>query len=155
VRVPPTYIACVPPTSAPDPEGLLAGTMLMLFPPFIILMEPGRVMVYALVPSPVTVNKAAWTRPVTAGRVIPPVNVRTGVAEGGKVTVPPGAVGFTAMLPKLMSRFFAMPIGVMIFAEALAVAEVWAKVVAIIPEKRTTKTKIFFMVFIVFEFLLF
>jgi len=59
------------------------------------------------------------------------------------------------MLPKLMSRFFAMPIGVMIFAEALAVAEVWAKVVAIIPEKRTTKTKIFFMVFIVFEFLLF
>jgi hypothetical protein len=107
------------------------------------------VMVYALVPSPVTVNLAACTRPVTAGRVMPPVKVRTGVAEGGKVTVPPGAVGFTAMLPKLMSRFFAMLIGVMIFAEALAVAEIWAKEETAIPEKRTMRKNNFFMFFIV------
>jgi hypothetical protein len=116
-----------------------------------IVMLPGMVMVYALVPSPVTVNLAAWTRPVTAGRVIPPVKVRVGVAEAGKVTVPPGAVGFTAILPKLISRFLAMLIGVMMVAEALAVAEICAKVVVINPEKRTIRMKILFMVFILFN----
>jgi hypothetical protein len=128
--------------------------MLMLLLEFVIVMVPGMVMVYALVPSPVTVNLAAWTRPVTAGRVIPPVKVRVGVAEAGKVTVPPGAVGFTAMFPKLMSRFLVMLIGVMMVAEALAVAEIWAKVVVINPEKRTIRMKNFFMAFIVFWFLL-
>jgi len=53
-----------------------------------------------------------------------------------------------------MSRFLAMLIGVMMFAEALAVAEIWAKDVVMNPEKRTTRTKIFFMVFILFDFLL-
>jgi hypothetical protein len=99
----------------------------------------------------VTVNLAAWTRPVTAGRVIPPVKVRVGVAEAGKVTGPPGAVGFTAILPKLISRFLAMLIGVMMVAEALAVAEICAKVVVINPEKRTIRMKILFMVFILFN----
>jgi hypothetical protein len=117
--------------------------------PLAILMVPGIVTVYALVPSPVTVNFAAWTRPVTAGRVIPPVNVRVEEEAAGKVTVPPGEVGLTAMLPKLMSRSFAMLIGVMMFADAVAETVICANDVVINPEKRMMRMKNFFMFFIV------
>jgi hypothetical protein len=102
--------------------------------------------------APVTVNSAAVTVPVTAGSVTPPVYVRVGVPKvAGKVTVP-NVVELIAMLPNAMSTFLAMLSGVMMFAEALEVAD---KTVGSVAKeetanvvKRAMRTKIFFMFFI-------
>jgi hypothetical protein len=70
------------------------------------------------------VKFAAATVPVVAGSVTPPVKVR--VLAGANTTVPPD-VGDTAMLPKFMLVTRAIVIGVMMFADALAVAVACAK----------------------------
>ena len=72
------------------------------------------------VPNPVTVNAAAATVPVTAGRVTPPVFVR--VLAGARTTEP-AMVGLTAMLPKFISIVFEIAIGVITVADVVAVAE--------------------------------
>jgi hypothetical protein len=70
------------------------------------------------------VKLAAATVPVVAGSVTPPVLVR--VLAGANTTVPPD-VGDTAMLPKFMLVTSAIVIGVMMFADAEAVAVACAK----------------------------
>jgi len=64
------------------------------------------------------VNEAAATVPVTAGNVMPPVNVL--VPAGANTTVP--AVPATATLPKFMSTVLVILIGVTMVADAVAVA---------------------------------
>ena len=79
----------------------------------------GNVIIYVEEPEPVTVKVAADTEPLAAGSVTPLVLVR--VPAGANTTVPPVAV-CTARLPKLMSVFFEILIGVITVALAVAVA---------------------------------
>ena len=76
-------------------------------------------MLYVDVPSPVTVNLAALTVPVTAGRVTPPVFVR--LLDGSIVTVP-GIVELTANVPKFNSTEFEIVIGCITVADDFVVA---------------------------------
>ena len=96
-----------------------------------------------LLPSPVTVNDAAVTVPVTTGRVTPPVNVRAPAV--GRTTVPP-KVGLTAMFPKFMSTSFVMAIGVMMVAVVDAVAVTCANELEANPRTMMARTSKFFMV---------
>ena len=97
------------------------------------------------VPRPVTLNEAAVTVPVTAGRVTPPVFVR--VPAGARTTVP-AMVGLTAMLPKFISTVFVMAIGVITVAEVVAVAETWANVLIEIAIMAMVSAKILVVFFI-------
>jgi hypothetical protein len=69
------------------------------------------------------VKEAAVTVPAVAGRVTLPVLVR--VPPVARITVPP-APDATAILPKLMSAFFEMLMGVTMVAVAVAGAVAWA-----------------------------
>lgn len=79
----------------------------------------GSVIAYVYTPWPFTVKEAAVTVPAVTGSVTPPVDVR--VPAGVSTAVPPVAV-CTATLPKFMSTFLVMLMGVTIVAVALAVA---------------------------------
>lgn len=120
-RVPPTATVAAPEERVPVPEGLLVNvpTVMLCDAPSLRVMLVGRVIVNDEVPVPVTLKEAAETVPVVAGKVTPPVLVRTPAVE--RTTVP--AVVPTAMFPKFMSTDLAIAIGVMMVAEALAVAE--------------------------------
>jgi hypothetical protein len=126
-NVAPTVSTCEPPESVPVPEGVLVNEFTdMVFPPLLIVNGvDGNVMVYVYEPSPVTVKEAAEIVPATTGNVTPPVLVRT--PAGVKITVP--ATALTATFPKFISTVFEMAIGVMIVAEAVAVADTCANVV--------------------------
>jgi hypothetical protein len=107
------------------------------------------------------VNEAAATVPLTAGKVTPPVFVL--VPAGARTTVP-AIVGLTAIFPKFMSTVFEIAIGVITVADVLAVADTWAKVVAVNVTRAKVSAKSFVVAFIVvvlvfvsyflFEFLL-
>jgi hypothetical protein len=99
---------------------------------------------------PVTVKAAAETVPVVAGKVQPPVTVRIGARVAGRTTVP-GAV-LTAMLPKFMSPALAMAIGVIIVADAVAVADTWANALAEMATITIARAKNFEICFILIEF---
>ena len=83
-------------------------------------------------------NLAAFTVPATTGKVTPPEIVRA--LAGVSVTVP-GIVGLTATFPKLMSSDLEMAIGVMIVADAVAVAVTCALTVIEAIEKIATSDK--------------
>ena len=68
------------------------------------------------------VNVAAVTVPTVAGNVTPPVLAR--VPAGASITVP--AVPEAAILPKFISRVFAILMGVTMLTDELAVAEACA-----------------------------
>jgi hypothetical protein len=67
------------------------------------------------------VKEAAETVPVVAGRVTPPEPPVVRVPAGAR-TVVPESVAETATLPKFISTVLTIVIGVMMFAEAEAVA---------------------------------
>ena len=81
--------------------------------------------------------------PETTGNVTPPVFVRT--PAGVNTTVP--ATLLTATFPKFISMVFEMAIGVMIVAEAVAVAETCPKVV-----ERNPKIEFWVSYFVFSEF---
>ena len=97
---------------------------------------------------------AAATVPVVAGSVTPPVKVR--VPAGARTTVPPDD-GDTAMLPKFMLVTRAIVIGVMMFADADAVAVAWAKeevddAPTMIAAATSTLEMMFFILFVFLRF---
>ena len=65
---------------------------------------------------------AAATVPVVAGSVTPPAPPVVRVPAGASIAVP-AVVADTATLPKFMSTVFTIVIGVMMLAEAAAVAD--------------------------------
>ncbi len=95
-----------------------------------------------LLPSPVTVNEAGVTVPLTTGRVTPPVSVREPAV--GRTTVPP-RVGLTAMFPKFISTSFVIAIGVMMVAVVEAVAVTCANELAVNPRTMIARTSKFFI----------
>ena len=125
-------------------EGVLTKFSTVIVPDGLVnvMAEEGKVIEYVLLPSPVTVNEAAETVPVTTGRVTPPVLVRA--PEVGRTTVPPN-VGLTAMLPKFISTSFSMAIGVMMVAVVEAVAVTCAKEVAVNPRTMIARASKFFI----------
>ena len=95
-------------------------------------------------PVPVTVNAAAETVPAVAGSVTPLVLLR--VPAVASTTVPP-EVADTAMLPKLMSAVFAMLIGVIMVAVAVATSVACAKEFDVNPviAKRESNKRVFIL----------
>ena len=94
----------------------------MLFDPLLIVtVDVGRVIAYVKDAAPATSKLAAATVPVVAGRVTPPPPPVVRLPVGSRITVPP-VVADTATLPKFRSIVLVMEIGVMIVAEADAVA---------------------------------
>jgi len=122
--VAPTLRVAVPPVSVPVVEGLLVNvpTVMLLAPDVMVIGEVGNEMEKVYVERPVMVNEAAAIVPATTGNVTPPVDVL--VPAGASTTVPP--VPLTATFPKFMSTVFEMAMGVIIVADAVAVAETWA-----------------------------
>jgi hypothetical protein len=110
----------------------------------IVLAPTGRVIEYVAPGFPLTVNVAAVTVPVTAGRVTPPVAVR--VAAGASITVP--GLAFTATLPKFISLALVIEIGVTMVAVAVAVADTWAIALAVKATITIEIARIFFMILI-------
>ena len=88
-------------------------------PEWVSVTVAGNVIAYVNDPDPVTVKAAAVTVPVVEGSVTPLVLER--VPAGARTTVPP-VPACTAMLPKLISAFLAMLMGLITVAEAVAVA---------------------------------
>ena len=86
----------------------------------------GNVIAYVNEGAPDTVNDAAATVPVVDGRVTPPEPPVVRVLLVDNTTVPL-VDARTAMLPKFISVTLAMVIGVMIVADAVAVADTCAK----------------------------
>jgi hypothetical protein len=76
-----------------------------------------------------------------AGKVQPPVTVRTGTAAAGSTTVPRAV--FTAMLPKFILAALAIEIGVTMVADDVAIAETCAIVLAEKPVIRIASAKNF------------
>jgi hypothetical protein len=72
------------------------------------------------------VKSAPATVPVVEGKVTPPAPPVVRVPAGTRTTVPANDAE-TATLPKLISTFFTMEMGVIIVALHEAVAVAWAK----------------------------
>ena len=141
---------CVPELNAPVPEGLLVKELAAIVctpPECVSVTVVGRVISYVYEPLPLTVKDAAVTVPVVAGKVTPLVLVR--VPAGANTTVPPVAV-CTAILPKLMSVFFEILIGVTTVAVAVAVAVACAFICEVKPARSKKVNKILFFIFIRF-----
>ena len=104
--------------------------------------------------APATSKLAAATVPVVAGRVTPPPPpvVREPVASS--ITVPP-VVADTAMLPKFRSIVLVIEIGVMMVADADAVAVDWANELFEKPNTNVAATNTFAMFFILVCFFCF
>ena len=142
VKVAPTAISCVPELNVPVTEGLLVKALAVIVctpPECVSVTVVGNVIAYVYDPLPVTVKDAAVTVPVVAGKVTPLVRVR--VPAGASTTVPPVAV-CTARLPKLMSAFFAILIGVTTVAVAVAVAVACAWICEVNPASSKQVNKI-------------
>ena len=97
---------------------------------------------------------AADTVPIVAGRVTPPAPPVVRVPAGAR-TVVPARVADTATLPKFMSTVFTIVIGVMIVAEADAVAVACAKdaVVPAMTIAAVANTLVKFFILFVFRLL--
>jgi hypothetical protein len=128
----------VPPVRVPVGVGVLVK-----LPTVIVCDEPSERVIAATgreiekvdPERPVTVNLAAETVPVIAGRVTPPPAVR---ALAGDNKTEPETVGLTATLPKFRSVILLIAIGVIIVAEVVAVAVTCALTVTEVIEKRAT-----------------
>ena len=95
---------------------------------------------------------AAATVPVVAGSVTPPAPPVVRVPAGARTAVP-AVVADTATLPKFISTVLVIVMGVMMFAEAEAVAVACAKEEVEVADKAITAAAITFaMFFILFKF---
>jgi hypothetical protein len=104
-----------PPFSAPVAFGVLVNVFtVMLFPPLVIVVDAGSVMLYVAPPKPET-RKAPALELVALPSEVPPDAVR---APAGVITTAPAEPPGTT-LPKLRSDVFAIEIPVTMVAVAL------------------------------------
>ena len=123
----------------------------MLFDPLLIVtVDVGRVMAYVNDAAPATSKLAAATVPVVAGRVTPPLPPVVRLPVGSRITVPP-VVADTATLPKFRSIVLVMEIGVMMVADADAVAVDWANELLLRPATAIAATAITLLMFFIFS----
>lgn len=151
VKVAPTETFCVPLDSVPVPDGSLVKELAAIVSEpdaRVSVTEEGNVIAYVEDPEPVIVKEAAETVPAAAGSVTPLVLVR--VPAGANTTVPP-VPACTARLPKLISAFFAILIGVITVAVAVAVAVDCAVALAVTTIKVTRESKFFIKRILVFN----
>ena len=153
-RVAPTVNVWVPPElKVPVADGKLVKVVtFMLFDPLLIVtVDVGRVIAYVKDAAPATSKLAAATVPVVAGRVTPPPPPVVRLPVGSRITVPP-VVADTATFPKFRSIVLVMEIGVMIVADADAVAVACANELVLNPiiTAAASTTLLMFFIFYVF-----
>ena len=135
-KVAPTVNVSEPELNVPVVAGVLVKVSTIIWSvPLVMVTDEGNVMAYVYESEPETVKEAAVTVPVFAGKVTPPVNVRP--LAGDKTTVPTDPS--VAILPKFISVFLEILMGVTIVADTLAVAVACAKIEDV--KKRPRKQK--------------
>lgn len=154
-KVPPTERRAVPPVSVPPAAtvGVLVNVFRVMslagVPLDKVMALAGKVIEKVMPTKPVMLKVAAETVPVEAGSVGPLVPV-TVLVPAGAITTVPAAVP-AAMLPKLKFVALTMEMGVIIVADAVAVASAAFALTAVKPKKARVKV-IILNVFIVVEF---
>ena len=143
--VAPTFSEVAPVVKVPVLEGVLVKvlTVMVWLPVALVRINSvcGSEMPKVKPAVPVTLNSAAETVPAEAGKVTPPLLVL--VPAGTKTTVP---ALVAEILPKFMSTFLVIEMGVTIVAVAVAVALDCAKEPRPDPIRMMKSRRIFFMV---------